>query len=151
MSSTSSGGASGRRSGREVDDDRPEAVAQADMGAAAWRAAVHAQQGAAPDHTDFYSLAGSLADTLAAVESLAELLARQVAGYAATAAATGGQVYDDTREVDPEARLYAAAERAAHVAAAAATAERRVQEFWSAIGHIGVEPAGGTGAAGVTS
>lgn len=131
------------RSGREADDERPDAVSHAEVGATAWRAVVLAQQSATPDHADFYALAGSLFEALVAVESLARVLARQVAGYADTVAGSGEGfvVYDDSREVDPELRLYAAQERLDHLAATVATAGRRLDEFWNAIGHIGVEPA----------
>jgi hypothetical protein len=46
--------------GDEYDDEWPEAVQQASVGAQAWRAVVHAQQSATPDHVDFYAPAGHL-------------------------------------------------------------------------------------------
>jgi hypothetical protein len=121
-------------------DDRPEAVQQADTGAQAWRAVVHAQQPDALDHCDFYDLAGHLVDTLAAIEALARMLARQVARYA-DAQPAGQQVYDDTRTVDPRVRLHDAALDLGHLAEAAAHGRGDADRFWSAISHIGVEDA----------
>jgi len=119
-------------------DDHPEAVQQADAGARAWRAVVHAQQSATADHSDFYDLAGHLVDTLAAVESLARVLAGQVAGYG-DAQPAGQRVYDDSRTVDPGLRLNDAVLDLGHLADAAAVARGDADRFWSAIGHIGVE------------
>lgn len=119
-------------------DDRPEAVQRAETGAQAWRAVVHAQQSATPNHTDFYDLAGFLVDTLASVESLARALARQVARYG-DVQPDGQVVYDDTRTVDPGVRLHDAALDLGHLVQSAADARRDVNRFWSAISHIGVE------------
>ena len=121
-------------------DDRPEAVQQADAGAQAWRAVVHAQGSAPADHSDFYALAGELVDILSAVESLARLLAGQVARYAEGQPA-GQVVYDDSRTLDPGARLHDAALDLGNLAEAAAHARRDADRFWNAISHIGVEDA----------
>lgn len=128
-------------------DDRPEAVRLADAGTVAWRAVVHAQQSATPDHADFYGLAGSLVDTLAAVAALARLLARQVDGYADSVAGTGEgfAVYDDSRSgpapVDPRERLAGAVAELEDLAVLAGSAAvGKANAFWNAIGHIGAEP-----------
>ena len=130
-------------------DDRPEAVQQADGGARAWRAVVHAQHGAAPDHADFYNLAGHLVDTFAAVESLAQLLADPVCSYA-DRQPPGRRVYDDARAVDPRRedpreRLIDARCDLDQLAIAAGCALDVANRFWSTISHIGVEddPAAG--------
>lgn len=115
-------------------DNRPDAVQRAETGAQAWRAVVHAQQAASPNHADFYDLAGYLVDALASIEALARTLARQVGRYA-----DGRAVYDDTRTVDPGERLHDAALDLGHLAEAVAHAGRDVNRFWSAISHIGVE------------
>ncbi|OJY47508.1 hypothetical protein [Pseudonocardia sp. 73-21] len=115
-------------------DDRPDAVQRAETGAQAWRAVVHAQQVAKPNHTDFYDLAGYLVDTLASMEALARTLVPQVGRYA-----DGRAVYDDTHTVDPGERLHDATLDLGHLAEAVAYAARDVNRFWSAIGHIGVE------------
>lgn len=123
-------------------DDCPDAVRHADTGAKAWRAVVHAQLAATPNHADLYSLAGDLVDTLAAVEALAQVLHRQVTGYAATLV-DGFTVYDDsrdgTRPVGATDRLEAAGLLLDDLTVVVATAGRHTNEFWSAIGHIGVE------------
>ena len=77
----------------------------ADLGATSWVQAVRAQLDAAPDHADFYALAGEMAATLSALQDGANVLRRQVARYG-----EGRDVYDDTRTVDPHARLAEAAE-----------------------------------------
>lgn len=115
-------------------DERAEAVRQADAGAQAWRAAVHAQGGATAEHGDFYAIAGELAYTLAAVAALAEVLAWQVAHYA-----DAHPVYDDSRVVDPRERLDLAALDLHELAARAREAERSANTFWSRISHIGVD------------
>jgi hypothetical protein len=129
---------------RHEPDDRPEAVRQAGAGARAWRAVVHAQQSATPDHADFYALAAELVDTLSSVSSLAGVLARQVETYAQRQPA-GERVYDDSRTVDPVERLGDAAQalRALHDIVGD-DALRLVNGFWNAIGHIGVEDIPGT-------
>ena len=132
---------------RHEPDDRPEAVRQADAGAQAWRAVVHAQGSATADHSDFYALAGELVNTLAAVESLARLLAGQVARYG-EGQPDGQRVYDGSRTFDPGVRLHDAALDLGHLAATAAHARGDADRFWQAISHIGVEdaPADGCGA-----
>ncbi|AEA22311.1 hypothetical protein Psed_0029 [Pseudonocardia dioxanivorans CB1190] len=114
-------------------DDRPEAVREVAAGAKAWRAAVHAQRTADPDHADFYAMTADLVDTLAAVAGLAEVLAWQVARYGDTR-----PVYDDSGVVDPRERLDAAALDLHELAACVRSADRVANTFWSRIGHIGV-------------
>ena len=50
-------------------EDGSPAVRSAEAGAQAWRQVVHEQRPAAPDHGDFYKLAGHLVDTLRAVNA----------------------------------------------------------------------------------
>lgn len=119
-------------------EDRPVLVRQAEAGAAAWRAVVHAQRSATPMHADFYALARSLAETLAAVRSLAGVLARQVATYGDGLAA-GLRVYDDSRAIDPRERLASASVQAEAIAEALGAAEWATQQFFSAISHSGAE------------
>jgi hypothetical protein len=115
-----------------------EALRQAHIGAQAWREAVHAQQVARAHHADFYALAAAMVETLGAVESLALVLIRQVDGYV-DSQADGEHVYDDTRVVDPRVRLDAAADFLRVLIGRVSAASAAVNEFWSAIGHIGVE------------
>ncbi|MGD9525318.1 hypothetical protein [Pseudonocardia sp.] len=117
-------------------DERPTAVVHAERGAQAWRAAEMAQRMTAPDHSDFYALAGELVDTLRAVEALAAVLAQQVAGYAA-----GRPVYDDSGVIEPRTRLRAGVLALAELRHGVAEGERAVNAFWNAISHIGVEVA----------
>lgn len=132
--------------------DRPEAVREAEAGARAWRAVVHAQQSACLDHSDFYDLAGHLVDTLGAVESLARVLARQVARYAG-AQPDGQRVYDDTRDtagaVDPGVRLHDAVLDLVHLTDTAAVARRDADRFFNAVSHIGVEDTPAAGDQGI--
>ena len=115
------------------DDDRPAAVVAAEIGADGWTEVARHQKWATPDHADFYSIAGDAVATVNALEDLTEILAGQVAVYG-----QGRAVYDDSHTVDPAARLADAVAqlRAAH--SALRQTSRAVNEFWSAIGHIGV-------------
>ena len=106
----------------------------ADLGATSWVQAVRAQLDAAPDHADFYALAGEMAATLSALQDGANVLRRQVARYG-----EGRDVYDDTRTVDPHARLAEAAELLALLRDDLTPALRRTHAFWASISHIGVE------------
>jgi hypothetical protein len=115
----------------------PVAVTRANAGAAAWEDAVRLQRWAAPDHAEFYALAGEVVRTLWALDDLARVLGRQVSGYG-----RGRAVYDDTHEVDPQARLTDAVAELAQLSNALVVAERAANRFWSAIGHIGVEHPG---------
>lgn len=118
------------------DDERAPAVRQAEAGAVAWRAVVHAQLSAVPDHADFYAIGAELVATLHAVESLATVLVRQVEGYAAGRR----RVYDDSGGVDPIERLQDAAEHLRALRNALTDdAVGFANGFWSAIGHISVE------------
>jgi hypothetical protein len=115
-------------------DQRPQAVQQAEVGVDAWRAAVRHQLNAVPDHTDFYALGADLVATLHALQDLARTLDSQVQHY--------GQhhpVYDDTRTADPQQRLTAAAVELEALAEVLGTAIWSADRYWSAIGHIGVE------------
>lgn len=114
-------------------DDRPAAVAAAETGADGWTEVARHQRWADADHADFYSIAGDALATIHALEDLTEILAGQVAAYG-----EGRAVYDDSHVVDPAVRLADAVAqlRAAH--AALRQASQAVNEFWSAMGHVGV-------------
>ncbi len=107
---------------------------QADRGAVAWRAAVHAQQAAASQHSDFYVLAAHLVDTLRSARSLAVVLARQVGRYD-----IGRVLFDDSGTIDPRDRLQLALAELEDLATALDNAGRSADRFQNAIGHIGVE------------
>ena len=117
--------------GQRADDDRPYAVVRAESGSRAWRAVVEAQTSAAPDHGDFYALAGDLVETLRALDTVAGVLASQATSYGASR-----QVYDD-EDANPAHRLRAAVLALAETRHGLARAERAANQFWSAIGHIG--------------
>ena len=112
---------------------------RAEAGTSGWEDAVRLQRWAAPDHADFYVLAGEIVSTLYALEDLARVLARQVVGYADTQAQRRRVVYDDTREKDPRRRLVEAASELDVLVDHVWRAERAANAFWSEIGHIGVE------------
>src|SRR5690242_7165832 len=122
-----------RVSGEDASQDT--AVGRAEWGASAWEDAVRLQRWAAADHADFYTLAGEVVRTLDALDDLARVLGRQVGGYG-----QGRAVYDDTREVDPRVRLTDAVAELAQLSNALFVGERAANRFWSAIGHIGVDP-----------
>jgi hypothetical protein len=117
-------------------DTRPRAVRSAEAAATAWAETVQHQQQAIPRHADFYALAGELVATLYSLDDLTVVLAAQVGAYG-----QGRAVYDDTRAVDPAARLAEAVQRLRDVRAALEPAAAEANAFWSAIGHIGVEEA----------
>jgi hypothetical protein len=117
-----------------TEDGRALAVARAEQATEAWRDVPRIQRWADPDHTDLYALAGELVGTLHAVEDLTAVLAGQVARYG-----TGRTLYDDTRAVDPAARLARAGAQLDAAREAIRMAESRFNEFWSSIGHVGVE------------
>src|SRR4051812_5783121 len=111
------------------------AVARAEAGVNGWEDAVRLQRWAAPDHADFYVLAGQIVSTLQALDDLTGVLHRQVTAYG-----NGRTVYDDTRgAVDPQVRLTDAATELKLLAQVLATAQEPANRFWSAIGHIGVD------------
>lgn len=117
-------------------DDRPAAVVAAETGADGWTEVARHQRWTDAAHADFHSIAGDDLATVNALEDLTEILAGQVGAYG-----QGRAVYDDSYVVDPAVRLVDAVAqlRAAH--AALRQASRAVNEFWSAIGHIGVRDA----------
>lgn len=117
-----------------TEDHRAPAVARAEQATDGWDDVARLQRWATPDHADFYALAGELVSTLHAVEDLAEVLVAQVGGYG-----RGRALYDDTRDVDPVARLADATEQLRAARAGVVIASARFNEFWSSIGHIGVE------------
>ena len=117
-------------------DERPPALRNADTAATAWAETVQHQLHATPRHADFYALAGEVVATLNAVDDLTVVLARQVGSYG-----QGRTLYDDTRTVDPADRLADAVDCLHRVHDALGTTAVAANEFWSAIGHIGVEVA----------
>jgi hypothetical protein len=140
MSSTDSGFENDER--HEPVEGSP-AVRRAGAGADEWRAAVHAhQQAATVDHQDFYGLTRELVATLGPISSLMRLVSEQVAGYADSL--PGGQaVYDDERAVDPRELLAQAADVLSLLGAKVCAVTLELNTFWSLIGRIGVETAGG--------
>ena len=116
-----------------------EAVVRAEGGTAGWEDAVRLQRWAIPDHTEVYALAGEMVATLDALDDLAAVLGRQVAGYADTQRARGRTLYDDTGQVNPMVRLVGVVEALADTRDALVVVARSVNEFWSAVGHIGTE------------
>lgn len=116
------------------DDDRPLALVRAEEGMDAWSDAARYQRWATPDHAVIYGLAGELTSTLHAFEDLTAILVDQVAGYA-----TGRRLYNDTRTVDPAVRLADAVAQLRQARTGLRTAAAALNEFWSVIGHIGVE------------
>lgn len=118
----------------DTDEQRSPALDRAAEGTDGWEQVVRHQRHATPDHADFYALAGEIVTTLHALDDLAEILAGQVAGYA-----QGRPVYDDTRTVDPAARLAEATALLRDTRKGLRTAVVPANRFWSAIGHIGTE------------
>lgn len=118
----------------DTDEHRSPAVDLAAEGTDGWEQVVRHQRHAAPDHADFYALGGEIVTTLHALEDLTVILSGQVAGYA-----EGRRVYDDTRTVDPAARLGEATALLRDTRSGLRSAALAANRFWSAIGHIGVE------------
>lgn len=108
------------------------AAEQADRGAVAWRAVVHAQQSAPLQHSDFYVLAAHLSDTLRSARSLAGVLSLQVGRYD-----VGRELYDDSDAIDPGDRLQLSLTELQDLATALDEAGRSADRFQAAIGHIG--------------
>lgn len=115
------------------------AASRAEAGSTSWEDAVRLQRWATPAHADFYALAGEVVTTLHALDDLTVVLGRQVAGYAAANDERGQVVYDDTREIDPVERLGVAGVALEELRSMVVSAEAWANQFWSAIGHIGVE------------
>ncbi len=105
----------------------PTRAAQRRSGVHAWAETVEHQQDAARRHADFYALAGELVATLYALNDLTVVLAAQVGGYG-----QGRVLYDDTRTVDPAARLADAVQCLRDVRAALGPATAAANAFWSA-------------------
>ncbi len=118
----------------DTDHQHPTATSRAAEGTDGWEQAARHQRHAAADHADFYALAGEIVTTLHALEDLTGVLSRQVAGYA-----EGRPVYDDTRTVDPAARLAEATALLRDTSTGLRAAALAANRFWSAIGHIGTE------------
>ena len=113
-------------------DERPRALRSAETAAAAWTETVEHQQDATPRHADFYALAGEIVATLYALDDLSVVLAHQVGGYGEGRAL---RRHPHRRSGRPPRRGRGMpARRACGLGPAAAA-----NDFWSAIGHIGVE------------
>ncbi len=115
------------------DDKTAPAVARAETGSKAWRAAARHQLGAVADHADFYALAGEMATTLCALDALLGVLRRQVGSYG-----DGRCLYDDTGRISAVGRLQEAVSAIEVAQTRLAETNAQVNAFWSAIGHIGV-------------
>ena len=113
----------------------PQAISRAMDGAEAWHDAGRLQLWSTPRHADFYSLAFSLDSTVDAIDNIAGVLARQVASYS-----TGRRVLDDSGTVDPLVRLDTAAGHLQEFRRALITAKREINDYWSEISHVGVDP-----------
>lgn len=118
------------------DDKSAPAVARAEIGSKAWRAAARQQLGAVADHADFYALAGEITTTLRALDDLLGVLRRQVGGYG-----EGRCLYDDSGRISALGRLQEAVSVIEAAQTRLAEADQLVNAFWSAIGHIGVRHA----------
>jgi hypothetical protein len=121
--------------GNDRDGRQDTAARHAETGTGAWEDAVRLQRWASPDHADFYALAGAIVATLQALDDLAQVLHRQVTGYG-----RGRRPYDDTHQIEPAARLADAAAELAGLVGHLQGVRAPANRFWSAIGHIGVEP-----------
>lgn len=119
-------------------DERSPAVLHAETGATGWRAAARHQPGTAPEHSDFYAIAGELTEAARAMGDLASVLALQVADYG-----RGRVLRDDEPGHDPVERLDAAWSLACQLSHELGRVERTAGRFWSMVGHIGIEPASG--------
>lgn len=116
------------------DDARPPAVRAAETAANAWREAAVHEVNASLRHADFYGLAAELVTTLYSLDDLTVTLAAQVGRYG-----DGRRLFDDTRTVNPGDRLAEAVEQLRATRTSLVSASRSANEFWSALGHIGVE------------
>ncbi len=119
-----------------MSDDKPSAaVERADSGTEAWRDAELQQRSATPEHSDFYDLAGSMVTTLRALGPLAATLSEQVRDYGRT------RVLRDDEDLPPAERIAEAGRLLDELGRRLADAEHLANEFWSTIGHVGVEVA----------
>lgn len=128
-------------------DQRSVAVRRAGAGAEAWRAALNAQQSAAPNHTDLYGLTRELVYLLGPVGQLMKVMSRQTAGYA-DSLPSDEIVYDDTRTDDPRELLARAAAMLDHIGIKTTAIALEMNAYWSLIGRIGVEKRRAGGDAG---
>lgn len=109
-----------------------DTVRHAESGTAGWREAARAIQSERLDHDVMYALGGELSETLRALQQVAESLRNQVLRYD-----QGRRLVDDEGD-RPEFRLADAAAGLAATGRALTAAERVLQRYWSAIGHIGL-------------
>ena len=111
------------------------ALTAAEAGARWWDLAVRTHRATTAhgvDHGDLYGLAGELVATLRVLDELAGVVSRQAERYGE------GRVLRDDAGADPAERLVEAASAANHVRAALDAASRAANDYWSAIGHIGL-------------
>lgn len=116
----------------------PTPVTLADTATQAWRAAAEMQAAATPEHGEFYALAGELVGTSRALGQLVDTLHGQVARYGE------GRVLRDDEDWEPDVRLTLAMRSLRAARGDLRDAAENLNTFWSAIGHIGVEPGAGT-------
>lgn len=114
--------------------DDPTALALADTATQAWRAAATLQAATTPEHGDFYALAAELVGTLRALGQLVDTLHGQVAGYGE------GRVLRDDEGMRADLRLTLAAGSLLRARGDLWRTADGLNDFWSAIGHIGVLP-----------
>ena len=116
-----------------ANDGSAAAVQHATNGANSWSSAVHAQQSATPEHSDWYAITGEITDTLRCLAALAAVLARQINTYGA------GRVLRDDAGAHPDERLAAARTSAYELRAHLDAADHVANRFWNEISHIAVE------------
>lgn len=109
-----------------------DTVRHAEAGTAGWREAARAIQSERLDHDVMYQLGAQLSETLRAIETVARVLAGQVEAYP-----EGRRLRDDEGD-GPLLRLAEAGAALAWVRQGLSEADRAVQRYWSAIGHIGL-------------
>lgn len=110
-----------------------DTVRHAESGTAGWRDAARAIQSEHLDHGDMYALGGELSETLRALQRAARALAEQVSNYPV------GRELGDDEGAPPADRLDEARVALDDAHRRLFQADRAVQEYQSAIGHIGVD------------
>lgn len=109
-----------------------DTVRHAESGTAGWREAARAIHSAQLDHGAMYQLGAQLSETLRAIEQVARSLDGQVARYGK------GRSLRDDEGGDPVERVRVAAWGLHDVILGLSRATEGANQFWSAIGHIGL-------------
>lgn len=138
MATTISGFAMNEQGRDNEFGERSTAVRRAGAGVEAWRAALDAQQSAAPNHSDLYGLTREVTPTLAVIGQLMRVMSQQAAGYV-DSLPIGVSVYEDERTDDPRELLAKAASVLDDIASKVVWAAIQMNLWWSLIGRIGVE------------